>query len=355
MNEIEFGNLRSLNWLWCIASLALVMLVSAVHLQRLTRRFASVDMLQRVFPRRGVWRNTAGALAGLAVMILLVFCLTDVRWGQVQREVPQQGIEVMFVLDVSRSMLAEDAAPNRLERAKQMIKDAVDEMNGDRVGLTIFAGESRQRIPMTNHYDDFKQALDEVVPEDLDRGGSRLGDAMQTAADGFLKQINDHQAMVILTDGEDQESRPLEIARQLHEDRGIRVFTIGLGDISQGARVPIRSNGRQDYLQYEGQQVWSKLESETLTDIAKATSAAYIPAGTKQVNMSDVYHGYIANIEKTDFGTATIDRLEARYQWFLVPCLCFLLIEIIATTWRPRLARADAQAPESKVLDAESA
>ena len=74
-----------------------------------------------------------------------------------------------------------------------------------------------------------------------------------------------------------------------------------------------------------------------MTDIAKATSGAYIPAGTKQVNMSDVYHGYIANIEKTDFGTATIDRLEARYQWFLVPCLCFLLIEMISTTRRPRL------------------
>jgi Ca-activated chloride channel family protein len=262
-------------------------------------------------------------------MLLLVVCLIDIRWGQVEREIPQKGIEVMFVLDVSRSMLAEDAVPNRLQRAKQMIKDAIDEMGGDRVGLAIFAGEVRQRIPMTSHYDDFKQTLDDVGPIDLARGGSRLGDAIEVAADGFLSQTDDHRAMIILTDGEDQESEPLKAAERVHSDRGVRIFTIGLGDIEKGARVPLEDSGsRGGYLQHDGQAVWSKLDGATLAKIAEITSGAYIPAGTKQVNMADVYHGYITNIEQTEFQIAKINRMEARYQWFLAPAILLLLSEL---------------------------
>ncbi len=236
----------------------------------------------RILPARPSWQRVVGGATCVATLLLLVLCLLDIRWGKVEREIPQKGIEVMFVLDVSRSMLAEDVAPNRLERAKQMIKDSIDEMSGDRVGLAIFAGEVRQRIPMTNHYDDFKQTLDEVGPADLARGGSRLGDAITVAADGFLSQTNDHQAMVILTDGEDQESKPLQAAETVHNERGIRIFTIGLGDIEQGARVPIQNDGARNYLQHDGQQVWSKLDGKTLSEIAQLTSGAYIPAGTKQ-------------------------------------------------------------------------
>lgn len=333
MNEFEFANLKSLNWSWLILGVLLVMLMSLAWSRRAARQFATQEMLPRIMHRRRTWQTLCGMSACLGTLGLLVLCLVDIRWGQVQREIPQKGIEVMFVLDVSRSMLAEDVSPNRLERAKQMIKDAIDEMSGDRVGLTIFAGEVRQRIPMTNHYDDFKQTLDDVSPTDLQRGGSLLGDAIKYSANGFLSQTNDHQAMVILTDGEDQESDPLREAQQVHNEKGIRIFTIGLGDISQGARVPVRTNSGKDYLQHDGQQVWSKLDGKILTEIAQRTSGAYIPAGTKQVNMADVYHGYIANLEQTEFETARINRLEARYQWFLVPALLLLLIEVLTTNW----------------------
>ncbi len=336
MNEFEFGNLRSLNWGWLILCVALVMLGSVAWSRRAALVFASHEMLARILPRRRRWQAMLGSVACLGAMALLVACLVDIRWGQVEREIPQKGIEVMFVLDVSRSMLAEDVSPNRLERAKQMIKDVIDEMHGDRVGLAIFAGEVRQRIPMTNHYDDFKQTLDEVSPADLARGGSRLGDAIAIAAEGFLSQTNDHQAMIILTDGEDQESQPLLAAHQIQNQKGIRIFTIGLGDISQGARVPVQTDGRRNYLQHDGQQVWSKLDGKVLTEIAQITNGAYIPAGTKQVNMADVYHGYVANVEQTEFETAKINRLEARYQWFLAPALLLLLLEIAITTWPQR-------------------
>jgi Ca-activated chloride channel family protein len=329
MNDLEVGNLDMLGWAWLVVLSGMYMLWGSWWSRRAERRFASHEMLARILPARRFWPRMLTRAASLVSLGLLVVCLMDVRWGEVQREVPQRGIEVMFVLDVSRSMLAEDVTPNRLARAKQMIRDTIDGMSGDRVGLVIFAGESRQRIPLTNHYDDFKRILDEVGPDDLNRGGSRLGDAISLAAEGFLSEGNAHRAMVVLTDGEDQESDPLKVAEQVHRDSGARIFTIGLGDIAQGARIPIERQGRRDYVQHEGEQVWSKLDGQLLTEIAQVSTGAYIPAGTKQVNMADVYHGFISSVEQTEFETARISRLEARFQWFLLPALLALIAEFV--------------------------
>ncbi|MGI9474068.1 MAG: VWA domain-containing protein [Rubripirellula sp.] len=341
MQDIEIGNSANLNWLWLILGLALLAVFAVAWQRRAAKRFASNDMLKRLLPSQGLARSVASITIVLAAMTLLVMCIVDLRWGKVQREVPQSGIEVMFVLDVSRSMLAEDVSPNRLERAKQMIKDTVDEMSGDRIGLTLFAGESRQQIPLTNHYDDFKQSLDEVGPHSLTRGGSRLGDAITIATRGFLEQTNDHKAIVLLTDGEDQESKPIEAAKLARDEHGVRIFTIGLGDLEQGARVPDEGRRGENYLIYEGEQVWSKLDGKTLSQVATESGGAFIPAGTKQVNMADVYHGYIANVEQTEFETARVDSYEARFQWFLLPALLLLLGDVLLGAFGSRRSSND--------------
>ncbi len=357
MSEIELGNFSNVNWLWLVAVIVALLFLSIGWNRRAAARFASADMIDRVFPQRNVWRGLVSGLLGAATMTLLVACIVDFRWGQVQRMIPQKGIEVMFVLDVSRSMLAEDVAPNRLERAKQMIKDTIDEMAGDRVGLTLFAGEVRQQIPLTSHYDDFKQSLDDVGPHLIARGGSRLGDAIIGATRGFLNKANEHKAIVLLTDGEDQESEPVEAARRVREEQGVRIFTIGLGDLEQGARIPVESSGTRGYLQHQGEQVWSKLNGETLSQVATETGGAYIPAGTKQVNMADVYHGYIADLEQTEFETAKINRYEARFQWFLVPALLLLLLDVAVATWPARRSKTsgDVEVEESESLERSSA
>lgn len=265
-------------------------------------------------------------------MLLLLVAMMDVRWGQSEQEVPQRGIEVMFALDVSRSMLAEDVRPNRLSRAKQQIKDLIAEMSGDRIGLVVFAGEAKQVIPLTSHYEDFKQQLDAIGPDAVQRGGSRLGDALQTAFEGFLDKTDGHKTILLLTDGEDQESQPLNVAEQLHREHAVRVFTIGLGDLVQGARIPDTQSRQRSFVEYEGQQVWSKQDGEILSDIATKTGAAYIPAGTKRVDMAAVYHGYIANVEQTEFGMAKINSYVPRFQWFAGAALVLLLWEVWSST-----------------------
>lgn len=332
MNDLHFGNPSALYLLVFVVLGILATAWASIARRRAAANFVTDTQRSKLIPSQAAIKHWTSAVLVCSSLTLLAIALTDIRWGKESREVPQKGIEVMFVLDVSRSMLAEDASPNRLTRAKQQIKDMVDEMAGDRVGLVCFAGQTRQSVPLTSHYEDFKQTLDSVGPYTVRRGGSRLGDAITAAANGFLNKTNEHKAIVIFTDGEDQESDPVAVAKKLYADRGIRIFTVGLGDMDQGARVPESDDGQGGYVEYQGQQVWSKMNGAVLQQIAEDTQGAYVPAGTRRVNMADVYHGYIADVPQGEFETATIDAYIPRFQWFAAPALILLLLEVFIST-----------------------
>jgi Ca-activated chloride channel homolog len=197
---------------------------------------------------------------------------------------------------------------------------------------------------LTSHFDDFKQMLLEVGPHSVTRGGSHLGEAIKVAARAFLEKTNDHKTMVIFTDGEDQESKPLEVARQVFQENGIRVFTVGLGDLDHGAKIPEKEAGQEEFLKYRGEAVWTKLNGQLLREVATETGGVYIPAGTRQVNMSDVYHQYLAKIQQTEFDRAQINTFIARFQWFAAPALLLLILEVYLTT-RRTIARREFGVP----------
>ena len=330
--DIQIGTPNSI-WLLAIVAAGLVLTGYAIlSRRRASLKFATARVRSQILPKGRSSCHWISAILIAVSMTLLCIAMLDIRWGKTWREVPQKGIEVMFVLDVSRSMLAEDVTPNRLGRAKQQIKDLVDEMAGDRVGLVVFAGDTRQSVPLTSHYEDFKQTLDAVGPHTVRVGGSRLGDALTAAANGFISKTNDHKTIVVFTDGEDQESKPDEVAKKIHAEQGIRIFTVGLGDMDQGARIPETEDRRGGFVKYDGEQVWSKMNGQILSKIATDTDGAYIPAGTQNVNMADVYHGYVANVEQTEFQSAKINAYIARYQWFAAPALALLLLEVWIST-----------------------
>ena len=333
----EIGNPEMAWLLLAVPSVAMLFLYARWSNRRARQRFGATSE-----PSRWLSGSISGTLLTLGFVLLVLACM-DIRWGKITREVPQKGLEVVFALDVSRSMLAEDAKPNRLTRAKQQIKDMLATMAGDRVGLVVFAGEANQAVPLTNHYHDFQEKLDSVGPESVSVGGSQLGIAIKAASEAFLSKTNDHKTMVLFTDGEDQESQPIELAKQLHAESGLRIFTVGLGDMTEGARIPNPSDARgrgsraSKFVQHEGQQVWSKLNGSILKTIATESNAAYIPAGTKRVNMADVYHRYIANVEQSEFETAKINAFIPRYQWFAFPAfVCLFLHTLIGTESRKR-------------------
>ena len=339
--DIQIGNPNSI-WLLVVVAAGLLLTGYAiVARRRAASKFATTENRKRLIPSGTRSRHMFSSVLIATSMVLMTVAMLDIRWDKTWREVPQKGIEVMFALDVSRSMLAEDASPNRLERAKQQMKDMVSEMAGDRVGLVCFAGDTRQSVPLTSHYEDFKQTLDSVGPHTVRTGGSKLGDAIQAAANGFISKTKDHKAIVVFTDGEDQESDPVDVAKKLHADQGIRVFTVGLGDMDQGARIPDAESRKGGFVQHGGQQVWSKMNGQILSQIATETDGAYIPAGTKRVDMGDVYHGYVANVEQTEFETAKINAYVARFQWFAVPALALLLLEVFLSTRRTKMLQVN--------------
>ena len=239
------------------------------------------------------------------------------------------GVDIVVALDASRSMLAEDVEPNRLERAKrdiqqQLIDRAVFE-RANRLSLLAFAGSTSLRLPLTTDHLAFSTKLDSLQVGAAPRGGTAIAEAIQAATDLFSKSPEEATKIILLlTDGEDHEGRPVEAAKQALEEHGIRTFTVAVGDPAQtvGARVPIREGGQRKPLLYDGQIVFSKLDVAGLQEIAEAGGGQYAP-----INQFPRLVNGMAQLRKTELTTEERMRHKPRYQWFLVAALILLGLE----------------------------
>ncbi len=321
--SVDFNHLSAFYWLWLVALAAALGLAALAWRRRAMRRLLDRAVVDRVAPHHSKWRPGVRMALTLFAMALLVGALADPRWGSVSEDVRRSGADVMFVVDVSRSMLAEDAMPNRLERAKLFIDDAIREMGGDRVGLVDFAGVAALRTPLTLNYGAFMASVEGLEPKDSIRGGSMLGDAIRVAARSFPSDATAGRAIVILSDGEDMGSDPVAAAKEVHETQGVRVITVGLGDARDGGRIPVTQGMERTWQVHEGQEVWSKLDATTLRDIAAAGGGLYVGAGTAHVNLGEILPAALLNVERGDFETNTVVRTIPRYQ---VPAALALLL-----------------------------
>ncbi|UCD75932.1 MAG: VWA domain-containing protein [Phycisphaerales bacterium] len=334
--DLRFNHLEQLHWLWAVVLLAGLMIWGLAARHRAMLRFASHNLIGHLVGSSGTGRAWFKGVLLILALISLVAALLDPRWGVRYEDVQQRGIDIVIALDASRSMLGEDVTPNRLERAKQFAGDLVAQLHGDRVGLITFAGTASIKCPLTVDYGAFRLSLAEVGPQSAARGGSLLGDAIRKAADAFTDEIPDYKALVILTDGEDHDSYPVEAARQLLEQRGVKIYTVGIGDSSQGARIPIEQDGRRIYLTYDDQEVWSKMDINLLREVALAGGGAFIPVGTRSVDLGQIYEERIAPAAKREFETSRIRLYNAQYQWFAGLALALLMLEMIIGSRRSR-------------------
>jgi len=332
--DVRFNHLESLHWLWLVAGIIALLVYGVLHKRRALRAFATTELLPRLTAATAMsrqwWRIT---LIG-AAMLLLVVALLDPRWGVSYRQVQQRGLDVLILLDVSKSMLAEDVRPNRLGRAKQYVTDLVDELAGDRVGLITFAGAPTVRCPLTVDYGAFLLALDLVDVEDAPRGGSLLGDAIRLAGESFTDEMPDYKAVILLSDGEDHGSYPLEAAQRLHERLNVPIVTIGIGDSDEGARIPVEVDGQRVYLTYQGEEVWSTMNPKLLRELALATDGAYVPAGTAYAAMQEIYEQRIEPMARREFDEISTTYHHPQYQWFAGAALVLLLIEMMLSDRR---------------------
>ncbi|HEV3006162.1 MAG TPA: VWA domain-containing protein, partial [Pirellulales bacterium] len=258
--------------------------------------------------------------------------LAGPRFGTQYEEVVPRGSDLYVLIDVSRSMLADDVPPTRLGRAKADVAALLNRLEGERVGLIAFAGQAVVKCPLTVDYDAFRRSLDELDTASAPRGGTAIGDAIRKALEVFHARAERDQAILLITDGDDQQSYPLEAAAAAAE-RHVTIFTVGLGDSDRGARVP-QSAGSASYLEYQGQQVWSKMDGSLLGQIALATSGVYVPAGTRAYDLGELYTDYLQGRRGAEGENQKRIRRSEQFQWFLALALAALLADLAARPYR---------------------
>jgi Ca-activated chloride channel family protein len=331
MNEARLQDVAMLYWLWAIPALAGVFVYAAWRRRLSLERFAESRLLPSLNPLTSAARRRVKAALVLCAFAFLVVGLARPAWNPVPQTVRRQGRDVVFLLDVSRSMLAEDLVPNRLERAKLAIGDTIDKLQGDRVGLVAFAGTAVVKCPLTHDYGFFRLALDDIAPESVSRGGTMIGDAIRKTLDDILEaQDAQFQDIILITDGGDQESFAVEAARAAGE-RGIRLIAIGLGDEVEGRRIPITdASGQRTFMTYQGQEVWTKLDAGTLRSMVNATPGGrYLNVATGAIDLGDVYTKLIASSERRAFEEQTSERYEEKFQIFLAAAFLLLAVEMV--------------------------
>ena len=341
---MRLNHIEMLFLLWAVPLLAGVYFYAAQRRAHACRLFADAGLLPKLTQSVSAARRTWKAALLLAAAALISFALARPAWNPVPKTVSRQGRDVVFVLDVSRSMLAEDLAPNRLERAKLAIMDCVEKLQGDRVALVAFAGSSAVKCPLTLDYGFFRMMLEEVSPDSVARGGTLIGDALRKAVDEvFDDEEKLFKDIVLITDGEDHDSFPEDAAEKVGE-RGIRLLAIGLGDENQGKRIPITDNqGRKTFLKYDGQEVWTKLDADTLRKMANHTPGGrYLNVATGTFDLGDIYLDLIATAEKKNVEAKTFTLYEEKFQIFLVLAFVLLCLELLISERRRLHAGATA-------------
>lgn len=313
-------------WFAAVAVVVALLAARAAWRRRARAAFAEAPLLARIAPEalrsRGLLRDALFVCA----LVAIVLALMDPRGTGGVEQVEQRGVDAMVVVDVSRSMLAEDAAPDRLVRAKQFALDLVDALASDRVGLIEFAGVPAMRCPLTFNHRAFASQLETLSPQSTVRGGSMLGDAIRMASSA-LADSPTGKVIVVLTDGEDMESDPVEAAATAAADHGIRTVTIGIGDSAEGARIPIPSREGKRYLVHEGREVWTRMDPTLLRSVADAGDGFFVEAGTGQVDMREVADAMMAGLEQAGRERVDVSSRTPLFQWFAGLALLLLVVE----------------------------
>jgi len=257
-------------------------------------------------------------------LTLLVFAAARPQWGRKDEKVFTRGRNLVIALDVSRSMLAADVHPNRLERAKTDIMDLIDDLEGDRAALLAFRNKGSLLCPLTTDYAFLRQALDGVSPESAPRGETDLGDAIRKSLEALDPALDEYNAILLISDGEDLKGDALVAAADAAK-RNIPIFTVGIGDES-GTTIPGESG--KGVQTFKGTDVKTKLVKETLSAIAAASNGRYIPlgtAGTAHTTLGSIYRRHLRQIAAKEQQEQIENRYQERYQLFLFPAaLCLL-------------------------------
>jgi Ca-activated chloride channel homolog len=289
-------------------------------------KFGERALIRQLMPDYSVFKLILKFIIILFAYSLLVFALAEPQTGSKLEKVQRKGIDVIIALDVSTSMLAQDIKPNRLERAKQDISKLIDQLEGDRLGIVIFAGKAYTQLPVTTDYTAAKLFLSTINTNSVPVQGTAIGEAIERAMISFGDSKH-HKAVIIITDGEDHQGGVLEQAETAAK-QGINIYTIGMG-LVEGAPIPIfNGNVQTGYKKdRDGTVIISKLDEQLLQQIATAGNGMFIRASNSTTGLNKIFDE-INKIQKSEIETKQFSDYEDRFQYFIGLCLILLIFEL---------------------------
>lgn len=298
--------------------------------RRRLRRFGDEALVNELMPswsRGKLWVRTV--LLSLA-FFFFVIGLSRPQIGAKLKDHKIKGAEIMIVLDVSNSMLAQDYSPDRLERAKLAISRITDKLKDDRIGLIVFAGTSFVQLPITSDYVSAKMFLNSISTESIQIQGTAIGDAISTAVRGFSAQSEHSRAIIVITDGENHEDDAVAAAKQAAE-AGIKVYTIGVGS-ADGQPIPMNGELLKDK---DGNIVVTRLDEETLRNVASAGGGAYVHAGNDEFGLTPIISD-IRKMEDEEYNSVVFEEYNEQFMYFLGIALVFFVLEMLVGDRRAR-------------------
>lgn len=312
------------------APAALVLFGVAWYGLRARRRdralLVSARHAQRFLPGFSETRATLRVLLATCAAFLLVLAATGPVRGYTTRTVPRRGLDLVVCIDTSRSMLVRDLRPDRLSRAVREVGGLIDRLQGDRVALIAFSGDARDVAPLTHDRTTLKALLQRVSPDDNKLGGTDLGTALQRALALFDGRTGAHEAIVLLTDGEDLAGEGLAAA-QTAAERGIRIYVVGMGT-EQGGKIPVLTGSSEAFIKDADQnEVISALDSTSLEEIARVTGGEYLAATRTAAPLEELYQMRISRLEGRELAGGEEFVPHDRFQWVLVLTLLCMLAE----------------------------
>ncbi len=323
----RFENPEYLYALGLIPVLAVFFAIAWYARKRAIRRFGEHRLMLKLMPETSRYKDSVKFILLMLALSFLVIGWANPQWGTKKEKVKRKGVDVFLALDISLSMMAEDIAPNRMERAKKFAQNLVEELKGERIGLIIFAGNAYLQMPLTTDYAAAQLFLRTANPDLAPTQGTAIGDAIQLAERSFEEDAQHHKALIIISDGENHEPEAVQRATEANEN-GLLILTVGAGT-AKGSFIPVQYGSREDFKRDQsGNPVRTKLNEEMLKDLAQAGGGAYfnISNGDK---VAQALQSRIDKLEKREFEMRAFEKYESYFQYFIAVGLFFIVVEFM--------------------------
>ena len=330
-------------WFWALGVIPVIILfflVLQIWKKSTQNKFANKQILKRLSPNQSLFKSILKVIVLCLAFACFAIALVNPKIGTKLETVKREGVDIVFAVDVSKSMLAEDIAPNRLEKSKQLVTQIINNLASDRVGIIAYAGKAYPQLPITTDYAAAKMFLQNMNTDMLSSQGTAINEAIKLAKTYFDNEEQTNRVLIIISDGEDHSEDAVNVAEEA-SDEGIRILTIGVGD-EKGGPIPIKKNGI--LLNYKkdnkGETVITRLNEEVLKSIADEANGVYINGSNTDVvvdNIREILNG----MEKTEFEAKQFSDFKDQFQWFLAFGIFFLIIDIFLlerkTAWLKKL------------------